>query len=169
MPRLSSFFVIRLYVICRKSLKMIEGWKLEWCEKEGVESNTVALPLTISGSSYGHPPSVEHPRSRSAQKNPSAGSGSCLFKKCGGGKSWTPFVSLHYLLILWKNMELSSILFDLFCSLWLSWRRKWLKLIMWQSMKIQTSIDSCSFVHCIPVVFAFQIWLQTLFQWYANV
>lgn len=48
--------------------------------------------VIVSGSSYGHPQSVEHSRSRSAQKNPSAGSGSCVFKKCGGGR-------LHVLLI----------------------------------------------------------------------
>lgn len=107
-PGLSSFFVSRFYVISRKSLKVAEDWKLEWCAKAGIDSNTVVVPLTVSGSSYGHPQSVEHPRSRSAQKNPSAGSGSCLFKKRGGGKLWTPFVSLHYLFVLWKNMGLSS-------------------------------------------------------------
>lgn len=59
--------------------------------------------------------------------------------------------------------------FDLFCSLWLFWRRRWLKLIMWRSMKILTSIDSFWFGHCIPVVFASQTWLQMLFQWYADI
>lgn len=36
-------------------------------------------------------------------------------------------------------------------------------------MKIQTSIDSCLFVPCIPAVFGFQTWLQMLSQWYANI
>lgn len=124
--------------------------------------------VLVSGSSYGHPQSVEHPRSRGAQKNPSAGSGSCVFEKCGGGR-------LHVLLIhctiffLLKDVTFFKIRFDLFCSLWLFWRRKWLKLIMWQSMKIQISTDNSWSGHCIPVVFASQTWLQMLFQWYANV
>lgn len=58
--------------------------------------------MIVSGSSYGHPQSVEYPRSRSAQKNPSTGSGSCLFKKCGGGKIYVACVSLHWFLFCGK-------------------------------------------------------------------
>lgn len=59
--------------------------------------------VIVSGSSYGHPQSVEHPRSRSAQKNPSAGSGSCVFKKCGGGKLYV--LLIHYtIFFLLKNV-----------------------------------------------------------------
>lgn len=58
--------------------------------------------VIVSGSSYGHPQSVEHPRSRSAQKNPSAGSGSCVFKKCGGGKLHLYFWFITLFCFFWK-------------------------------------------------------------------
>lgn len=60
--------------------------------------------VTLSGSSDGHPQSVEYPRPRSAQKDPSAGSGPCLFKKCGGGKINSTSVSLHYFFFVFGKM-----------------------------------------------------------------
>lgn len=65
--------------------------------------------VVVSGSSYGHPQSVEYPRSRSAQKNPSTGFGSCLVKKCGGGKIYITFVSLHCFLFFGKIWDFLQI------------------------------------------------------------
>lgn len=71
-------------------------WGLKIGTEDGVIGSNKAVTiyfLTVSGSSDGHPPSAEYPRSGSTQKNPSAGSGSGFFKKCGGGKRYTTCVS----------------------------------------------------------------------------